>query len=164
MVGPTSLDGEEELALALRLSLLSPDDVDEQAVQLPSGESTPANDVSRPTTLPDNEDDDVALALRLSHLSPDDFDEQVARLYRRGPAPTGEDVRSSTPPNESDEKDLELALNLSQLPADLFDEQVSQLDRRGESRTAIEEILASLLMAMSLVEVRTTSTLYLGNH
>jgi hypothetical protein len=120
MTRPAKADDEE-----LRLLPLSPDDVDEQAAQVPPGGSAPASDVSRPTTPPCDEEDDLALAVRLLQLSSHDFDEQVARLHHTGSDPVSDETCSSTPPNESGEGDPESALILSQLPAD---EQVSELN------------------------------------
>jgi hypothetical protein len=158
MASPANSDDEEDLALALRLSQLSSDDFDEQIAQLPPEGSASANHTSRSRTPTGDGDDkdDLALLLRLSQLSSDDFDEQVPRLYRLESAPVIEKARLSTSRNQRDEDDLELALNLHQLPADVYDEQVNKLSGRGESRTAVEDRLASLLMAMSLVEVWTT--------
>jgi hypothetical protein len=141
---------DEGLAVAVRLSLLSPDDVNAQAAQPPAGGSAPANDISRRTTLPSDEEDKFEIIAAI-------FDKRVNRLHRS--ASTSDEARSSTLPNETDEDDLELA---SQLPDDIYDEQVKELNRRRESRTAIEDSPASLLMAMSPVEVRVTLSIYLG--
>jgi hypothetical protein len=157
-------DDEEVFALASRLSRLSSDGFDEQIAQLPPKGSASADYTSHLHTPNSDEKDDLALTLRTPQLLSDDSDEQVTRPYRTGSSPTSEQARSSTPPNESDGDDLDLALNLSQLPVDTFDEQRSELNRRRESRTAIGDILTSLLMAMSPVEVRTTSSLSLGDH
>jgi hypothetical protein len=141
---------EESLALALTLSQLSSDDIDEQIAQFLSEGSVSANYISRPRAPTSDMEDDLALALRSSLLPSDDFNDQVALLHCTGSTPT-------TPRYESEENDIELALNLSQLPADIFDEQVSEPNRPKEPRTAVEDSLASLLTAMSPVEVRTTS-------
>lgn len=144
---------EENLTLALRLSRLSSDAIDEQISQfLPEG-SVSTNHISRLRTptgdmATSDMEDDLALALRLSLLPSDDLNDQVTRLHRTGSAPT-------TPHNESKEDDLDLALDLSQLPADVFDDQVSEFNRPKESRTAVEDSLALLLTTMSVVEVRT---------
>lgn len=156
MANLANLDDDRDLTLASQQSS------DEQIVRLPPEESALVNQVLLPGSSTGDEQDDLALAMRLSQLSSDDFDEQVARLHRIGPAPASKKACSSTSPNEGDEDDLELALNLSQLPADdVFDGHASELGRGGESPTAIENNLASFLMAMSIVEVRATQFLYL---
>jgi hypothetical protein len=165
MASLAKLDDEEILALTLGSPQLSSDDYfDEQIAQLPPEGSASANYISRPHTPTSDENDDLALVLRLSLLPSEDFDEQVARLHRTGSASASEEARSSTPPNESDEGNVDLALILSQPPAEIFDEQARGLNQRRESRTAIEDSLASLRTAMSLVQVRTTPSLCPGNH
>jgi hypothetical protein len=153
--------GDEDPILPLRLSRLPHGNPDEHTTELFRERSAPANHTSHPTTPRTDEKDDLELALRLSLLPSDDFDEQIARLQHTESALTSEKARSPTPPNESEENDLELALNLSQLPADIFDEQVRGLNERRESRSATEGSPAPLSTAMSLVEVRTTHSLYL---
>ena len=143
----TNSDSEEDVALALKLSKLSPEEFDEQLAQFHLEGSMPGSHPCARTS----EKDGLASALRLSQLS---SDEQVTRLHCMESASAGEKASSSAPPNEGDEDDLELALNLSQLPADLFDEQVNELSRRVGPHAALEGALASLLTAMSLVRVR----------
>ena len=143
----TNSDGEEDVALALRLSELSADEFDEQVAQFRPEGSIPGSHGCTPTK------DDVALALRLSQLSSDGSDEQVTQLHSMESASASEKASSFAPPNESDEDDLEVALNLSQLPADIFDEQVNELSRRGGLSAALEGALASLFTTMSLVRV-----------
>ena len=120
------------------------------AVQLPRHTSSPANQISPPST-PASEEDDLALALRLSQLS---FDKQVARLHHIESAVTREEAYSSPPP-ESDEDDLELALIMSQLPAD---EQAIEINRQKGFHTA-DENSASRAAITSPPEVRTASSL-----
>ena len=153
-------DGEEALALVLRLSRLPLDDFDEQIAQLLPNGSASANRTSRPCTPINDQEDDLALALELSMQSPDNFDEQDVQLPHTQSTPISRNARSCTPPNENYEISLEQALYLSQLPADIFDEQVSELNRRWESRTAAEDRLASFLTGMSLVEVCMTPFLW----
>jgi hypothetical protein len=160
MASLANADDKEELALALRLSQLSSDDFDEQIAQHPSEGSASANQPSCPNTPTSDEKGELAMALRLSELSSDDFDTQVARLHHIESAPANEEPRSCTPRDESEEVDLELALDLSQLLADIFDERASGHNRTGESRAAVDD-LASLLTTLSLLEVRTTTSLYL---
>lgn len=144
MASLANSDDEENLALALSLSQLSSDDLNEQIAR-PSPEGlAPANRMRTPIS---DEKDDLALALRLSLLSPVDYEEQIAQLHHTGSASAGEGARSSTPSNESDEDDFELALNMSQ-PADIFDEQSSEFNRQREPH------LASLPMTMPLEDVR----------
>jgi hypothetical protein len=164
MASLANSDDEENFSLALRLSQLSSDDLDPQTAQLPPEGLASANRTSRPRTPTNGEKDDLALALRLSRLSSDDFDEQLARLHHTGSASANEEAHSPIPPNESDKDDVELTLILSQPPADIFDEQVRGPNQRRESRTAIENSLASLPVATSLVQVRTIPSLCLGNH
>jgi hypothetical protein len=146
-------ENQEILSPALNLSQLSSDNAGEQIAQVPPEGSASASHISRPCTPTRDEKDDLALALRVSPL-PSDFDEQVARLHRTVSAPISQRARSSTPPDETDENEYE--------PADTSDEQGSELNRRRESRMAVEDDMASLLMAMSRVKVRTTPSLYLG--
>ena len=146
----THSDGEEDIALALRLSELSHDEFDEQSAQFRPERSTPG---SHPCTPTNDEKDDLVLALRLSQLSSNDFDEQATRLHCMESGLASEEARSSTPPNESDESDLEPALNLSQLLADIFDEHVNELSRQKGPRAALEGALASLYTATSIVRV-----------
>jgi hypothetical protein len=168
MASPTNSDDDERLALAFalafRLLQLSSDDFEERIAQLPPEGSAPGNHISHPHTPTTNVTEDLALASRLSLLpSSDDSNEQVARLHRMGPASASEEAQPPTPPHESDEDDVEPVQVLAQLPADVFGAQVRGLNQRRVSRTAIEDGLASLLEAMSLVQVRMTPSLYLGN-
>lgn len=146
----------------LALAPQSSEDFDGRVTQSPPEISASTNHTPRPCTPTYFENDDLALASRL--LFSDDFDEQVAAPHRTGFFSTSEKACSSTPPNESDASDLGLPLNLSQLAADTSDERGSELDRQREFRTAIVDSLAFLLVVMSLSKVRTTSSLYLGDH
>ena len=150
MPGLTNSDGEEDDALALRLSKLFFGECDEQLAPFRPEGSMPG---SHPCTPTNDEKDGLALALRLSQLSSHDFDEQATRLHCMESALASEEARSSTPPNESDEGNLDLALNLSQLLAGIFDEHVNELSRQRGARAALEGALASLFTAMSIVRV-----------
>jgi hypothetical protein len=163
MASLTDSGDEDTLALALSLSQLSPDDFEEQFAQLPSEGSASANHIPRPRPPTSDEKDELALALRLSQLPSDDL-EQVARLHRTRSASASEEAHSFTTPNASDGDGVKLALILSQLPADVIDELMRELNQRKESRTAIENDLASLLPAMSVVQVQTIPSIYLTMH
>ena len=139
---------DEDLALVLRLSQLSSNDFDEQIAQLPPEGSASVEHISRWHAPTSDEKDDLALALRLSLLSSDEFDENVARLHPMGPASLTKDVRPLIPPSERDEDDLELAPSSSELPA------VRELPQQRQSPMAIGGSVASLLTAISLVQVR----------
>ena len=150
MASVTNSDAED-VALALRLSKLSPDEFHEK---IPPHRPEGSMSGSHPCTPTTDDKDGLALASRLSQLSSDDIDEQVAQLNPMESTPAGEKARSSAPPNEGDEDYLERDRNLSQLPASIFDGQANEHSRQRESRMTIEG--ASLFTAMSLVEVRTT--------
>jgi hypothetical protein len=76
---PTS-DDKEDLALALRLSLLP---FNEQVTSLHRAGSTFVSEDARSSTLPNESDEgDVELALILSQLPADTFDEKVSELNR----------------------------------------------------------------------------------
>jgi hypothetical protein len=145
---------DEDLELARALSLLSPEDFDEQVAQIPYKGSAPPNHDSRPTTPPRDDKDDLALALRSLQLSSYDLDE-ASRLDFKAGGSTGGGAHLNIPPDKNDEGDIELALNLSKLPADIFDEEASERNRRREVLTAAEETIASLRPAISPSEVRT---------
>jgi hypothetical protein len=155
MASHTNSDDDVHLAWALRLSLLSASDFDDEAAQpVPKGSAT-ASHTSRQTMPPSDEKDHLALALKLSQLLPfDEVDEEVSRLDPKGYVPAGE-AHPTTPSFEDNEGDLELALKLSQLPADLSDEQVMELNRQNEGRTSINRTLTSSHTAIFPSEVRT---------
>lgn len=125
----TNSDTEEAVARTSRLSQHSPDDLDEQTTQLPPDGLTTVNRVSPPSTSTNDNIDDLALALTLSELASSNQDERVAPLYRMGSSP-------STPPKESDE---------------------DELGQQRKPRMAVDDNLASPLMAMSVGEVWASS-------
>jgi hypothetical protein len=106
---------------------------------------------------------DLTLVMGLSLLPSDDFDGQLTRLPRTGSTSMSKEAPLSTPSNGGDEDDGDPALILSRLPADVFDKQVDGLSQQREYHRAVEDILGSLLMAMSLMQVRTTPPSYLSN-
>jgi hypothetical protein len=71
-------DKDNELALALRLSLLLSDDFGEQVARLHGTESASASEGARSSTSPDEcDEDDLEPAPTSSQLPADIFDEQV---------------------------------------------------------------------------------------
>jgi len=150
-----STNDDEELAQALRLSVLSLDAFDEQVAQLHPEDSEPAwadHALGAATLCGDGRDDAVAAPdspLRSPH-------EQDTQPQSSEPVPANDEGRQATSSNDNSEPDLEFLLTLSQLPADIFDEQVGELDRRRESRAVTEDRVASLRMEMSLLKVQTS--------
>ena len=136
---------QDDLALALKLSLLSSDAFDEQVAQLnPDGPSS-AKPAHPPAIACSNDVDKCAPTSSPSQPPPDASD-----------VPEGQGIEPHFIPVDNqmapvNENDLDLALMLSQLPADIFDEQVGELN---QPRTAAEGDVASLRMAMSVLEVR----------
>jgi hypothetical protein len=76
-------DEKDDLALALRLSLLHSNDLVEQLTQLHHTGSASASEEARSSTPPnDSDENDLEIALNLSQLPADIFDEQVSELDR----------------------------------------------------------------------------------
>jgi hypothetical protein len=131
-------DDDEELALALKLSQLSPDEFDERVTQFYPFGSASADHASLPAMSPSDEEDVLALTLGLSRLSADEFDQQVAQLHHKRSVPATDIAHPSTPPDNNEDGGLEPALTLSQLLDGNFD----GLTVRREARRVVNEALA----------------------
>jgi len=151
MASHTNSD-DKDLALTLRLSLLSANESGEETAQPFLKGLASANHASRPTTPPGDETDNLALAPRLSPLSSDDFDEEVSQCHSKGSAPAGDKAHLTTPSYENNEGDFERAPTLSRLAAD---EQGVALDQQGEGCASIEATLTSSHTEISRSEVET---------
>lgn len=139
---------QDDLTLALKLSLLSSDAFDEQVAQLNPGGPSSAKPAHPPAITCSNDVDKCAPASNLSQPPSDTPDVPEGQGIEPHFIPVDNQV---APVNEHSENDLDLALMLSQLPADIFDEQVGELN---QPRTAAEGDVASLRMAISVLEVR----------
>lgn len=78
-------DEDEDVAPALRLSQVSPDDPDEQAARLPSQGSALANITPNPRS---NEQDDLTLPLGALSLPSDALNEQITKFHSEGLVPS----------------------------------------------------------------------------
>ena len=152
MASDTNSNIDEDLALALRLSQLSSDAFDQCVSQLRPEQSASAGSTPCPPTPRSDREHDMATASDISQRSL--HEEQFSRLHSGGSAPAGKDASQTvSPDDEYDEDDLDLILRLSELPADIFDEQMGELVGQRESRGADDDNVASLLAAMSFLEV-----------
>jgi hypothetical protein len=95
---PTS-DEEDDLALALRLSLLTSDDFDEQVARLHRMGSVTASEKAYSSTPPNETgENDLGPALNLSQWLADILDEQVSGLDRRRDSRTAIENSLAPPP------------------------------------------------------------------
>ena len=150
MASDTNSNIDEDLALALRLSQLSSDAFDQCVSQLRPEQSASAGSTPCPPTPRSDREHDMAMVSDISQRSLHDSEEQFSRLHSSESAPA---AYQTGPPDEYDEDDLELVLRLSELLADIFDEQVGELNGQRESRGTDDNNVASLLAAMSFLEV-----------
>ena len=151
--GTNSNIDEEDLAPALRLSQLSSDAFDQCVSQLRPERSASVGSTPCPPTPRIDQEHDLATVPDISQRSLHVSGEQFSGLDSSGSALASKDACQTASPDEYDGNDLELVLRLSELPADIFDEQVGELVGQRESQGADDDNVASLLAAMSLLEV-----------
>ena len=121
---------EEELAMALELSQLSPEGFDEQAAQL-HHDKPPSTECVPHAAIPSGEDGpNVAPA---PNVSPNASEERGAKPHPRGFTSAGGEDHKAALPSDSSDGELELLLALSQLPPDVFDEQLGGLNLQEDT-------------------------------
>jgi hypothetical protein len=134
---------KEDLALALRLSQLSSDALEERCAQFHPEGSASSKDAPHPTTPCSYEKDNLALAPNVSPRSGDACEEQIIESHPSKYVPASNEAHHTTP---SSEDDPELVHVLSQLPADSFDdEQVGQFNQPRESCAEVGRTVISRL-------------------
>lgn len=137
MISPGSLDNEEGgPAMALGLSQLPSDVLEERAARLRPKISVSSENASRPTTPRSGGKDNLALVSNAPQRTPDFCEKQVTESHPSKPAPASNEAHLTAPPDEHRENGVDLTPMSSERPANMLDEQAGEPKQRRGSRTA----------------------------